>query len=99
MYGIMKGYYENLREKIDAENENNIDEEDNELESILTTLKPNTTAENFKEFLNPKDNNTRTQAWRKIGRDVYKKEKREEKKKAKLIFSRVFFNVVCEDCQ
>jgi hypothetical protein len=51
MYGIMKGYYENLREKIDAENENNIDEEDNELESILTTLKPNTTAENFKEFL------------------------------------------------
>lgn len=60
MYDIMSGYYSNLRSKINAENENNVDEEDNELESILNTLKPNTTAENFKEFLLPKDNNTRT---------------------------------------
>ena len=76
MYDIMKGYYDNLRSKIDAENENNVDEEDNELENIMATLKPNTTAENFKEFLLPKDNNTRSQAWRKISRDVYAKEQK-----------------------
>jgi hypothetical protein len=75
----MKDYYKNLRLKIDAENENNVDEEDNELETILQTLKPNTTAENFKEFLLPRDNNTRTQAWRKIGRDVYSKEQKKKK--------------------
>lgn len=74
MYDVMKGYYDNLKQEVNIVTDANVDEDDHELEGILTTLKPNTTAENFKEFLLRKDNNTKSQAWRKISRKIYKDE-------------------------
>ena len=70
----MEGYYENLKQEVKIVTDAKVDEDDHELEGILTTLKPNTTAGNFKEFLLRKDNNTKSQAWRKISRKIYKDE-------------------------
>ena len=65
---MMNSYYENL--KVEARiNENRRDDGDDlELDEILRTLKPNTTAKNFKEFLKRSDNNVKSQAWRSISR-------------------------------
>ena len=51
MLGMMNGYYTNLKNEVGIEDQAGIDDEDYELDDILRTLKPNTTAANFKEFL------------------------------------------------
>lgn len=65
---MMEGYYTDLKKEVGIGQPQNDNEEDNELESILNTLKPNTTANNFKEFLDIKSNCNRTQAWRQTSR-------------------------------
>lgn len=80
MYEVMKGYYDNLKQEVNIVSESKVDDDDHELEGILTTLKPNTTPENFKEFLLRKDNNTKSQAWRKISRKIYKDQDDREKR-------------------
>lgn len=60
MFDYMQEYYNELKEDANLNENVDLDEGDNELEVILKTLKPNTTAKNFKDFLSQKDNNTRT---------------------------------------
>lgn len=64
----MDTYYTDLKKEVDIGQEQNNNDEDNELETILNTLKPNTTATNFKEFLDIRGNCNRTQAWRQTSR-------------------------------
>lgn len=56
----MNGYYNEMKTEIGLDENANKDDEDTNLDDILRTLKQNTTAENFKEFLNIKDNCNRT---------------------------------------
>ena len=69
MLGVMNSYYTELKNEVGIE-EQQVDDEDNNLDDILKTLKPNTTATNFKEFLTPSQNCTKTQAWRAISRKM-----------------------------
>lgn len=71
MLNLMNQYYANLKSDVGIEDQTGIDDEDYELDDILRTLKPNTTAKNFKEFLKREDNCTKTQAWRSISRKIY----------------------------
>ena len=64
MKSMMNEYYQNLKIKAKIEDQTGLDDEDYELDGILRTLKPNTTAKNFKEFLKPEDNCLKSQAWR-----------------------------------
>lgn len=48
MLNLMNQYYTNLKSDVGIEDQAGIDEEDYELDDILRTLKPNTTAKNFK---------------------------------------------------
>ena len=74
MLNLMNQYYANLKSDVGIEDQAGIDDEDYELDDILRTLKPNTTAKNFKEFLKREDNCTKTQAWRGISRKIYQDE-------------------------
>lgn len=64
MKGMMNKYYQNLKKEAKIEDQTGMDDEDYELDGILRTLKPNTTAKNFKEFLKREDNCLKSQAWR-----------------------------------
>ena len=44
----------------------------------MKTLRPNTSAKNFKEFLKLEDNCTKSQSWRKISRKLAEDEKKEQ---------------------
>ena len=64
MTDMMNEYYQNLKIEAKIEDQTGLDDEDYELDGILRTLKPNTTAKNFKEFLKREDNCLKSQAWR-----------------------------------
>jgi hypothetical protein len=64
MKDMMNKYYSNLKKEAKIEAQTGQDDEDDELDRILRTLKPNTTAKNFKEFLKREDNCLKSQAWR-----------------------------------
>jgi len=80
MKSMMNDYYQNLKIEAKIEDQTGLDDDDYELDSILRTLKPNTTAKNFKEFLKREDNCMKSQAWRQISRSVYKAEDLSKKK-------------------
>lgn len=80
MKTMMNEYYKNLKIEAKIEDQTGLDDEDYELDGILQTLKPNTTAKNFKEFLKREDNCVKSQAWRQISRAVYKAEELEAKR-------------------
>jgi hypothetical protein len=46
-----------LKTEVKLVEQNGLEDDDNELDGILNTLKPNTTAKNFKDFLKKEDNN------------------------------------------
>ena len=71
MIGVMNKYYTNLKDDVGIEEQTGIEEHDYELDDILRTLKPNTTAKNFREFLKRENNCTKPQAWRAISRKIY----------------------------
>jgi len=54
---MMNTYYQNLKTEVKLVDQAGIEDDDIELDGILKTLKPNTTAKNFKEFLRKEDNN------------------------------------------
>lgn len=76
MKTMMNDYYQNLKIEAKIEDQTGLDDEDYELDGILRTLKPNTTAKNFKEFLKREDNCIKSQAWRQISRSVHKAEEK-----------------------
>jgi hypothetical protein len=51
MLNIMDSYYSNMKEDMGILEKKNYEEEDSKLDEVLRTLRPNTTAHNFKEFL------------------------------------------------
>ena len=78
MVNLMNNYFENLKTEVGINEASGVDEEDNELDSILKTLRPNTSAKNFKEFLKLEDNCLKSQNWRKISRKLVEDEKKEQ---------------------
>lgn len=74
MLDFMNAYYREMKTEIGMDDNAQHNDDDNNLDDILRTLKQNTTAENFKEFLSIKDNCNRTQAWRAISRKIYKRD-------------------------
>ena len=75
MLDLMENYYGDLKKEVGIAQETNCFDDDNELENILNQLKPNTTASNFKEFLDIKGNCNRTQSWRFTARQVGRRTK------------------------
>ena len=51
MLNIMDSYYSNMKQDMGIFEKNNFEEEDSKLDEVLKTLRPNTTAKNFKEYL------------------------------------------------
>lgn len=79
MLDFMNSYYKEMKSEIGMDDNAKHNDDDNNLDDILRTLKQNTTAENFKEFLSIKDNCNRTQAWRAISRKIYKRDQQNNK--------------------
>ena len=78
MMAIMNNYYTQMKSEVGIDKNQSIqDVDDGGMDEILRTLKPNTTARNFKEFLGVADNCTRTQAWRAISRKMYARDKKD----------------------
>lgn len=77
MLDFMNSYYKEMKSDIGMDDNAKNNDDDNNLDDILRTLKQNTTADNFKEFLTIKDNCNRTQAWRAISRKIYKRDARQ----------------------
>ena len=75
MLGVMNAYYSTLKSQVGV-TQQHIDEEDENLDDILKTLRPNTTPNNFRDFLRPQDNCNKTQAWRAISRGMHKGDRR-----------------------
>ena len=80
MLGTMNSYYTNLKSEVGILDQTGMDDENYDLDNILKTLAPNTTATNFREFLKREDNCTKTQAWRSISRKIYADDARRSKK-------------------
>lgn len=60
MLGTMNSYYTNLKSEVGIQDQTGMDDENYDLDNILKTLAPNTTATNFREFLKREDNCTKT---------------------------------------
>ena len=60
MLSSMNNYYTNLKSDVGIHDQAGQDDEDYDLDNILKTLAPNTTATNFREFLKREDNCTKT---------------------------------------
>lgn len=69
----MGDYYSSLKSEVGIEDSAGIDDDDNDLDGILATLKPNTTPSNFRNFLENTSAENRTKAWRDIYRKLNKK--------------------------
>ena len=80
MIGVMNQYYTNLKNDVGIEDQTGIEDDDYELDDILRTLKPNTTAKNFRSFLKRENNCTKPQAWRAISRKIYQDEQNARKR-------------------
>lgn len=80
MLNTMNSYYTNLKTEVGIEDQAGLDDEDYDLDVILKTLKPNTTATNFREFLKKEDNCLKTQAWRQISRQIHANDEKKLKK-------------------
>lgn len=70
MLNIMDSYYSNMKQDMGIFEKNNFEEEDSKLDEVLKTLRPNTTAKNFKEYLSRQDNINRSTHWKSISRKL-----------------------------
>ena len=78
MMGIMDGYYSTMKadmgiaeqQKMLLAEQNGSNDDALKLDDVLTKLRPNTTAKNFKEFLLRADNVNKSSNWRRISRKV-----------------------------
>ena len=60
MLKFMNEHYQELKDEVGINEQANLGENDYANDNILTQLKPNTTASNFREFLDIKDNCNKT---------------------------------------
>ena len=70
MLGIMNEYYDHMRDDIGIDPRLLQDDDDPELDRVLTNLRPNSTATNFREFLARSQNFDRNTPWKQISRKV-----------------------------
>ena len=71
MLNMMDSYYSSMKEDMGIkEKHDDYAEEDHKLEEVLRTLRPNTTAKNFKHFLARQENITRTTHWKAVARGL-----------------------------
>ena len=80
MFKFMESYYDKLKNEIGIDANYGVEREDAQLEQVLKTLKPNTTAKNFKEFLRQPQNVNKNEKWKAIARKTHKQEEQEKKK-------------------
>lgn len=74
---MMDSYYSSMKEDMGImEKQDDYAEEDHKLEEVLRTLRPNTTAKNFKHFLARQENITRTTHWKAVARGLETREKK-----------------------
>ena len=67
----MDSYYFSMKEEMGImEKHDDYAEEDHKLDEVLKTLRPNTTANNFKHFLARQENITRPTHWKAIARGL-----------------------------
>lgn len=66
----MNQYYANMKHDIGIKDKEDTNAEDIQLDVILQKLRPNTTARNFKDLLNRKDNFGRSTYWKKVTRQL-----------------------------
>jgi hypothetical protein len=51
MLNVMDNYFSNMKNDMGITEKNNYEEDDVHLDEVLQTLRPNTTAKNFRDFL------------------------------------------------
>lgn len=56
MFDYMEDHYKKMKLDMGITENYGVDEEDPKLEEVLHVLRPNTTAKNFKEFIQMQDN-------------------------------------------
>lgn len=67
MLDVMDNYYANMKGEMGLAEPQNFEVEDSQLDEVLLKLKPNTTASNFKEFLQRTGTITKT-SWKQNSR-------------------------------
>ena len=52
MLTVMDSYYSNMKNEMGIHYNRNLSDEDSKFDEVMKTIKPNTNANNFSEFLN-----------------------------------------------
>lgn len=52
MLNVMDSYYANMKNDMGINYNRNLNEEDSKFDEVMNVIKPNTTAQNFKDFIN-----------------------------------------------
>ena len=66
----MNGYFSTMKVDLGIDSNFGVESHDPGVDAIFHQLRPNTTAKNFREFLEKKDNINKTEKWKKISRDM-----------------------------
>ena len=56
MLDVMDGYYSNMKNEMGINYNRNLNEEDSKFEEVMQVIQPNSTALNFKDFINSRLN-------------------------------------------
>ncbi len=64
MFTFMDEYYKSMKLEMGIDPNYAVEEDDPQLDIVLQKLRPNTTAQNFREFLTKSQNFKKTRAWK-----------------------------------
>ena len=71
MLTFMDEYYKSMKLEMGIDPNYAVEEDDPQLDIVLQKLRPNTTAQNFREFLTKFQNFKKTRAWKQVARKVH----------------------------
>ena len=71
MLSFMNEYYKSMKEEMGIDPNYAVEDDDPQLDIVLKKLRPNTSAQNFREFLTKSSNINKTRAWKQIARKVH----------------------------
>ena len=72
----MDDYYQKMKQEMGIDPHYAVEEDDPQLDLVLKKLRPNTTAQNFREFLTKSQNVKKTRQWKQIARKVHDKDQK-----------------------
>ena len=72
----MQDFYNTMKNCSGIDDEKNVSAVDPALDELLRELKPNSDAQNFREFMAPSQNFNKTTPWKQIARKVTAEEQR-----------------------